>query len=67
MARALPFGEYGRIILEQPGHTAWQIFDSKVLHLLIFHGVGAGLTSGAVMGRVAGENAAHYAARRQSQ
>ncbi|MBI4191646.1 MAG: FAD-dependent tricarballylate dehydrogenase TcuA [Betaproteobacteria bacterium] len=187
------FGKYGRIILEQPGHAAWQIFDSKVLHLLNkayrirqaakvtadsleelvgkidgvnkqqplktvkeynaavkrdvpfdptrkdgrgteslaipksnwastidtppfeaygvtcgitftfgglkitpqaevvdieekpipglyaagemvggifyfnFHGVGAGLTCGAVMGRVAGENAAHYAARRQSQ
>mgnify|MGYP001149505995 FL=1 len=24
----------GRVILEQPGNFAWQIFDSKVLHLL---------------------------------
>ncbi|MEL6375330.1 MAG: FAD-binding protein, partial [Pseudomonadota bacterium] len=24
----------GRAVLEQPGHFAWQIFDSKVLHLL---------------------------------
>ncbi len=28
------YAKYGRIILEQPGQFAWQIFDSKVLHLL---------------------------------
>lgn len=26
--------QYGRIILEQPGQFAWQIFDQKVIHLL---------------------------------
>jgi tricarballylate dehydrogenase len=26
--------KYGRVILEQPGNFAWQIFDGKVLHLL---------------------------------
>ena len=30
----LTYAKYGRIILEQPGQLAWQIFDSKVLHLL---------------------------------
>ena len=28
------YAKYGRIILAQPGQFAWQIFDSKVLHLL---------------------------------
>ena len=28
------YAKYGRIILEQPGQLCWQIFDSKVLHLL---------------------------------
>ena len=28
------YAKYGRIILEQPGQFAWQVFDSKVLHLL---------------------------------
>ncbi len=28
------YAKYGRIILQQPGQAAWQIFDSKVLRLL---------------------------------
>ena len=32
--RNYTYAKYGRIILEQPGQFAWQIFDSKVLHLL---------------------------------
>jgi len=28
------YARYGREILNQPNHFAWQIFDSKVLHLL---------------------------------
>ncbi|MBI4191873.1 MAG: FAD-dependent tricarballylate dehydrogenase TcuA [Betaproteobacteria bacterium] len=32
--RNYTYAKYGRIILEQPGQSAWQIFDSKVLHLL---------------------------------
>jgi tricarballylate dehydrogenase len=28
------YAQYGRAILEQPGQFAWQVFDSKVLHLL---------------------------------
>ena len=28
------YAKYGRIILQQPGQYAWQIFDSKVLHFL---------------------------------
>ena len=28
------YAKYGRIILGQPGQLCWQIFDSKVLHLL---------------------------------
>ncbi len=28
------YAKYGRLILEQPGQTAWQIFDSKVAQLL---------------------------------
>jgi len=28
------YAKYGRAILEQPGQFAWQVFDSKVLHLL---------------------------------
>ena len=32
--RNYTYAKYGRIIQEQPGHTAWQIFDAKVTHLL---------------------------------
>ncbi|MDQ2801625.1 MAG: FAD-dependent tricarballylate dehydrogenase TcuA, partial [Pseudomonadota bacterium] len=32
--RNYTYAKYGRVILEQPGNFAWQIFDGKVLHLL---------------------------------
>ncbi|HEY8532350.1 MAG TPA: FAD-dependent tricarballylate dehydrogenase TcuA [Micromonospora sp.] len=32
--RNYTYAKYGRVILEQPGHFAWQIFDRKVTHLL---------------------------------
>ncbi len=32
--RNYTYAKYGRVILAQPGNFAWQIFDSKVLHLL---------------------------------
>ena len=32
--RNYTYAKYGRVILEQPGNFAWQIFDKKVLHLL---------------------------------
>ncbi|MBX3540384.1 MAG: FAD-dependent tricarballylate dehydrogenase TcuA [Chelatococcus sp.] len=32
--RNYTYAKYGRVILEQPGNFAWQIFDSKVTHLL---------------------------------
>jgi tricarballylate dehydrogenase len=32
--RNYTYARYGREILRQPGHFAWQVFDSKVLHLL---------------------------------
>ncbi len=32
--RNYTYAKYGRIILEQPGQFAWQIYDSKVVHLL---------------------------------
>src|SRR3712207_2594712 len=32
--RNYTYAKYGRVILEQPGQFAWQIFDGKVLHLL---------------------------------
>ena len=32
--RTYTYAKYGREILAQPGQAAWQIFDSKVLHLL---------------------------------
>jgi tricarballylate dehydrogenase len=32
--RNYTYAKYGRAILEQPGQFAWQIFDSKVTHLL---------------------------------
>ena len=32
--RNFTYAKYGRVILAQPGQFAWQIFDSKVLHLL---------------------------------
>ena len=31
--RNYTYAKYGRVILEQPGQFAWQIFDAKVLHL----------------------------------
>ena len=31
--RNYTYARYGRVILEQPGQFAWQIFDSKVKHL----------------------------------
>ena len=32
--RNYTYAKYGRVILNQPSQFAWQIFDSKVLHLL---------------------------------
>jgi len=32
--RNYTYAKYGRIILQQPGQFCWQLFDSKVLHLL---------------------------------
>jgi tricarballylate dehydrogenase len=32
--RNYTYAKYGRVILDQPGNFAWQIFDGKVLHLL---------------------------------
>jgi tricarballylate dehydrogenase len=32
--RNYTYAKYGRVVLEQPGQFAWQIFDSKVTHLL---------------------------------
>ncbi len=32
--RNYTYAKYGRLILEQPGQIAWQIFDQKVAHLL---------------------------------
>jgi len=32
--RNYTYAKYGRVILEQPGQFAWQVFDSKVFHLL---------------------------------
>jgi tricarballylate dehydrogenase len=32
--RNYTYAKYGREVLAQPGHFAWQVFDSKVLHLL---------------------------------
>lgn len=32
--RNYTYAKYGRVILEQPGQFAWQIFDRKVSHLL---------------------------------
>ncbi len=32
--RNYTYAKYGRIILDQPGQFAWQIYDSKVVHLL---------------------------------
>ena len=31
--RNYTYAKYGRVILEQPGQFAWQIFDAKVAHL----------------------------------
>lgn len=32
--RNYTYAQFGRAIIEQPGHFAWQIFDSKINHLL---------------------------------
>jgi tricarballylate dehydrogenase len=32
--RNYTYAKYGRVVLEQPGQFAWQIFDRKVKHLL---------------------------------
>ncbi len=32
--RNYTYAKYGRVVLEQPGQFAWQIFDRKVTHLL---------------------------------
>ncbi|MCM2503803.1 FAD-dependent tricarballylate dehydrogenase TcuA [Aureimonas altamirensis] len=32
--RNYTYAQFGRAVLEQPGHFAWQIFDAKVDHLL---------------------------------
>jgi tricarballylate dehydrogenase len=32
--RNYTYAKYGRVVLEQPAQFAWQVFDSKVLHLL---------------------------------
>lgn len=32
--RNYTYAKYGRVILEQPGQLAWQVFDDKVTHLL---------------------------------
>jgi tricarballylate dehydrogenase len=32
--RNYTYAKYGRVVLEQPGSFAWQVFDSQVLHLL---------------------------------
>ena len=33
--RSFTYAKYGHIVLEQPGQFAWQIYDGKVLHLLL--------------------------------
>jgi tricarballylate dehydrogenase len=32
--RTYTYAKYGRVILDQPGQFAWQIYDAKVVHLL---------------------------------
>jgi len=32
--RNYTYAKYGRVILNQPGHFAWQVFDARVKHLL---------------------------------
>ena len=32
--RNYTYAKYGRVVLEQPGQFAWQVFDQKVMHLL---------------------------------
>jgi len=32
--RNYTYAKYGRVVLEQPGQFAWQVFDAKVVHLL---------------------------------
>jgi tricarballylate dehydrogenase len=33
--RSYTYAKYGHLVLEQPGQYAWQIYDSKVSHLLL--------------------------------
>ena len=33
--RSFTYAKYGHLILDQPGQFAWQIYDSKVTHLLL--------------------------------
>jgi tricarballylate dehydrogenase len=33
--RSYTYAKYGHLVLEQPGQYAWQIYDSKVTHLLL--------------------------------
>ena len=30
--RNYTYAKYGRVVLEQPGNFAWQVFDEKVVH-----------------------------------
>ena len=32
--RNYTYAKYGRVVLEQPGNFAWQVFDQKVTHVL---------------------------------
>ena len=32
--RNYTYAKYGRVVLEQPGNFAWQVFDQKVVHVL---------------------------------
>ena len=32
--RNYTYAKYGRVVLEQPGNFAWQVFDRKVAHVL---------------------------------
>jgi len=33
--RSYTYAKYGHLVLDQPGQFAWQIYDGKVLHLLL--------------------------------
>src|SRR4029077_8452910 len=32
--RNFTYAKYGRVVLQQPGQFAWQVFDGRVTHLL---------------------------------